>query len=381
VHVRGLQTMQRPVSTVSAVARVAVNLRGSARGMPVRGSALLTPDQWTITDVFDARLERPPAAPDEPDFPEQLMLHIGAAHVAARVRILAVQGRRLAARLALRQPLPLHVGDVALLRDPGQAHSATRIVARLVVLDVAGQPLRRRGMAAELGRELLAGPDRPDGHTILARHGILRGADFTAMGLPMPHPPAVAGWVVDEAYRDRWARELAAVVARYEAAHPLEPGMPSEAARRALDLPDRRVAEWLVVKPLSLANGRISAKNTAPDLPPVIARAVERVASALRSAPFRAPEHQELVALGLDRRALAAAEKAGRLIRITDGVVLLPDAEQEALAILRGLPQPFTTSQARQALDTTRRVVIPLLELLDRRGHTERVDEVRRRVR
>jgi selenocysteine-specific elongation factor len=32
-------------------------------------------------------------------------------------------------------------------------------------------------------------------------------------------------------------------------------------------------------------------------------------------------------------------------------------------------------------LDTTRRVVIPLLELLHRRGFTERVDETHRRCR
>ena len=45
------------------------------------------------------------------------------------------------------------------------------------------------------------------------------------------------------------------------------------------------------------------------------------------------------------------------------------------------LPQPFTVSQARQALDTSRRVAVPLLEHLDRRGLTERLDETRRRCR
>ncbi|MCW2513581.1 MAG: selB, partial [Mycobacterium sp.] len=37
-------------------------------------------------------------------------------------------------------------------------------------------------------------------------------------------------------------------------------------------------------------------------------------------------------------------------------------------------------SQARQALDTTRRVAIPLLELLDGRGWTRRVDAGHREV-
>jgi selenocysteine-specific elongation factor len=47
---------------------------------------------------------------------------------------------------------------------------------------------------------------------------------------------------------------------------------------------------------------------------------------------------------------------------------------------LRRLPQPFTTSQARQALDTTRRVAIPVLEYLDRIGRTQRLDGQLRRV-
>ncbi|WP_168164858.1 SelB C-terminal domain-containing protein, partial [Corynebacterium sp. HMSC071F07] len=41
---------------------------------------------------------------------------------------------------------------------------------------------------------------------------------------------------------------------------------------------------------------------------------------------------------------------------------------------LQGIEQPFSTSQARQALCTTRRVAIPLLEQLDAKGITRRLD-------
>ena len=50
------------------------------------------------------------------------------------------------------------------------------------------------------------------------------------------------------------------------------------------------------------------------------------------------------------------------------------------MRVLTGLPQPFTASQARQALGTTRRVAIPLLEHLDRRGWTRRLDGALREV-
>ena len=55
-------------------------------------------------------------------------------------------------------------------------------------------------------------------------------------------------------------------------------------------------------------------------------------------------------------------------------------AEHLAARILAGLPQPFTTSDAR-ALGTTRRTAIPLLEWLDRAGVTRRLADDRRTMR
>jgi selenocysteine-specific elongation factor len=101
----------------------------------------------------------------------------------------------------------------------------------------------------------------------------------------------------------------------------------------------------------------------------------------LAGEPFAAPDAERLRGLGLDARALAAAARAGLLLRVADMVVLAPGADKEAARVLGQLPQPFTTSQARQALGTSRRVAIPLLEYLDRAGVTERLPGDLRRVR
>ena len=379
VTVRGLQTLQHPVASAAGIARVAVNVRGVNRPALPRGTALTTPGRWTTTTVADMRIEA--LRDNEFDIPAEAVLHIGAAHVVVRIRELKRDGRRAVARLRLREPLPLHVGDVALLRDPGQPRGTTRIVARAVVLDVVPRALRRRGDAARLGSELLAVDGVPDAAAVLARHGVLRRGDLTAMGLAPHQPPAVGEWLVDAAHKAAWAERLASLVNRYDLDHPLEAGMPPEAARRALHLPDRHIVDWLVAPPLRVVDGRITGRAGRPSLPDALEQAVARLETTLASSPFRAPEHQELASLGLDRRGLAAAAKAGRLLRVSDGVVLLPSAELSALSVLRALPQPFTAAEARQALDTTRRVAIPLLELLDRNGHTERVDDIRRRLR
>ena len=68
----------------------------------------------------------------------------------------------------------------------------------------------------------------------------------------------------------------------------------------------------------------------------------------------------------------SAAVRAGRLVRLAPDVVLLPDAVDHAVGVLAGLPQPLTASEARGALGTTRKVVVPLLEHLALRGRTRR---------
>jgi len=69
-------------------------------------------------------------------------------------------------------------------------------------------------------------------------------------------------------------------------------------------------------------------------------------------------------------------------LHVGDRVLLRdPDAAGQAARILARLPQPFTAAEARQALRTTRRVVIPLLEWLDREGITRRLADDRRIMR
>ena len=118
-----------------------------------------------------------------------------------------------------------------------------------------------------------------------------------------------------------------------------------------------------------------------PRLPAAVADAVQAVLADLADAPFSAPDTERMRELGLDTRAAAAAERAGLLCRLPGNVLLAPGAPERAARILAGLPQPFTAAEARGALGTTRRVVIPLLEWLDREGVTRRLADDRRIMR
>jgi len=87
-----------------------------------------------------------------------------------------------------------------------------------------------------------------------------------------------------------------------------------------------------------------------------------------------------LAELGLKAPVLAAAVRHGILLRLADGILLLPNAANDAVQLLSAIRQPFAVSEARAALGTSRRVTIPLLEHLDARGWTRRLADSLRTV-
>jgi hypothetical protein len=137
----------------------------------------------------------------------------------------------------------------------------------------------------------------------------------------------------------------------------------------------------LAVTRCDLADPGPATRKPQPALPAHVLAGVRAVLADLAREPFMAPEAGRLRELGLDPRAIAAAARAGLLLRVTEQIVLAPDAETRATRLLAKLPQPFTATQARQVLGTTRRVAIPLLEHLDRAGVTQRLPDDRRRLR
>ena len=395
-RIRGLESLNEPVASVSGVARVALNLRGIPADVPARGMALVDAGRWTMTKLADVRLMVPPALRLPPD----ITVHIGSARILARLRPLGPlpeSGGAMIARLTLRELLPLHVGDRLLLRDPG---SASVTILGATVLDVAPPALVRRGAATAAGRELAAWPDLPAAADLLRRHGLLRASAVAAMGVTgsLPAPVTASGWLADPARWGELRRQLAEMVATHARRDPLAIGLPPEAARAALRLPDRALVEALARQSeagdapsrvrlhggylcLAEAQKPSQSQGSQPALPSQVLASVRAVLSDLAGAPFMAPEAGRLRELGLDGRAIGAAARAGLLLRLAEQVVLAPGAEAEAAQALAGLPQPFTAAEARQALGTTRRVAIPLLEYLDRAGITQRLPDDRRRLR
>jgi selenocysteine-specific elongation factor len=366
--VRGLQSLEQAADEVRATARVAVNLRGLAASDVRRGDALLTPGAWHVTASLDARLDRVDGRA-----PQRLMLHVGT--LASEVRLRPLAGS--AVRILLSSGLPIVAGDRVILRDPG-----SRRIVGAVVVDADPPRLDRRGAAARRALEVEELSGIPELGREVARRGAMTVEDATALGLlvrdgerPGPGVARRGRWLIHDDAWACWRSRLCEAVGRRAHDEPLAPTLTLEAARAACGAPDRSLVRSLAVDGgLEVHDGSVGLPGRAARLGSQAEQGLQRIEARLADHPFASPEQRELDAAGLGPREIAAAVRAGRLLRLPDDVLLRPSAPAHAMHVLAGLSQPFTTSQARVALDSTRRTVIPLLEHLDARGWTRRVD-------
>lgn len=346
VRVRGVESLGTPRSSVSGVARVALDLGGRAPETIVRGSALVTPRAFEQTTVVDVRLSGPERLPAHP------VLHFGSAHLGTRAHLLAPG----VARLRLERPLPLRYADRAVLRDPG-----SRRAWGVQVLDPV-PPRRRRDIASHDGT--------PEAE--LRLRGVVRRSLLERAGVPLSPLPAgtveAGDWLVAPVLAGELRARLAALVADGPVA--------SGAAAHALGLPEAALADALVDAPLRLEAGRITGPGGTP---PALGEAARTLCGELSG--FAAPDAGRLDELGLGPADLAVLHRDGHLLRVGERVVLLPGADERAVEVLAALAQPFTVAEARRALGTSRRVALPLLAYLDRAGRTVRLADDRRRLR
>ncbi|HET8559524.1 MAG TPA: SelB C-terminal domain-containing protein [Marmoricola sp.] len=359
VRVRHVESLQRHVDAATGPARVALDLGGRVPDILDHDSVLVTPGAFCWTRQLDVRLRGGGTPPQRP------LLHVGAVASGVHLRPLADD----VVRLLLDRPLPLRHGDRAVLRDPGD-----RRIWGVLVLDPDPPALHRRGAAARRARDLVG----LDGGmaTALRVRGQARHSDLARLGfhddLDGDDAVRAGDWLLA-------ADRVGALAARLRSVVASSPeGVTPTAAAQLLGLADAGLVTALVRRPVAFAAGRLVVDEGPSEAD---RRVLDLVRRELREAPFAAPDADRLRELGISDADLARLARTGHLLRPAPGIALLPEALDEALARLGALPQPFTASEARRALGTSRRVALPLLAHLDRSGATVRLADDRRRVR
>jgi selenocysteine-specific elongation factor len=405
VRIRGLQGHGRPLAAATPARRVAVNLAGVATDQVGRGEVLVLPGQWSATTTADCRLRCLAGAAAPLGGRGAYLVYAGAAETAARLQPLDAAevrpGGDALVRLHLERPLVLDVFEPVVLRDSGRDET----VGGGLVLDPF-PTAAVRGIAArvrrteELEAREVAGPagllER-----VLAERGVVPLADLACLvglGPETVAGPLAAAIASGAAVRSRtlawtagaWEAARTAVVEAVQHQHrgdPSAPGLPAPTARAVAAAAGPAAAGAEVVEAL-VADGRLVSDG--PDLrtpghgvrlDPEQRALQARVEATLGAGGVSLVGEAALAELGVDRRMTAVLVRLGVLVAVAPGSYLGRSTLDTAVeALRRSFPDGrlFAATEAKEALGTTRRTAIPLLEHLDRTGVTVRQGDLRR---
>ncbi len=409
-RVRDLQTHGVHYDALRRGQRAAINISGIDREHITRHSELATPGYLQPSHMLDVRLECLQSWGRPLKSTATVRMGIGTAEVPVRVvlfdRSVLDAGETAYAQMRSGQPITATWGQRFIIRD----ESATRTIGGGVVLrPVAHRKRRNRTAAIDALKRLDTGSDLERAEEVLRTAGFVKPADLqlcARAGVEPADIPSLYQRLEDEG---RWTRipgsevhtvptaiddltaRLTNTLERFHRNHPEAPGrkldtvlgwlerMTGKALARPLF--DRFVKK----KVIKLLGSFVCLPEFAPQLTGSDEKILAAMLDEIHKGGFQPPTLDSLKSLPkadmkrLERLATLAVA-LGELVRIDGKMYLHADIERklrERVAALIDQRGGATVSEVREAIDSSRKYVVPFLEHLDRAGFTKRVGDRR----
>lgn len=370
-----------------------------------RGLTLTTPDCGRPTDTIDIHLHRlarpiPGMKPKALKHMETVIIHHGSARCKARVilqdRKHLNPGEDCLAQLRLEYPVFILNGDHIVIRDGSQQST----LAGGIVLDAL---CSRQGFRTESRAEFLkARAEEPHNpvvymRTCLQKDHILNTRD--ALSNHPFHPETIAqtiekllaeGSILEHSdllIHRKWMKHLQdhteTSIRNWHKEHPDLPGIPIDKLRGITDCPEKifeLLLHRLSDKGYQTAGQTIAHPSHRLTLPDEIKTVAQSIMTHLEQAGLNPPNKSELTNTANEDKAMKFLIRSGQLIELDPKVVItssvLDLAIQSVSQYITSHGQA-TASDLRQHLDSTRKIVMPLLEHMDALGITQRNENYR----
>jgi selenocysteine-specific elongation factor len=359
---------------------------------------------WDVVVEKSARLigSKAPAARPLKDG-ARIRVHHGSGNAPGRVVLLdrkeILPGESALAQLRLDTPMFIFAGDRFIIRD--WAEQVTLAGGTVLDPDASTKGFRNPGRQEAL-RRLAATPGDIEVAAMTMLEGVRVGVPgsllvqsrFSSREIAVAVDRlcetgklvSLGSFVADSNWWKKLRQAAIEAVQRYHREHAEEPGLPLNQLRSALasELPVSEVFDALLGDLLRSGFSRVShavrQDTHRPALPPHLQLAGARLRATLAAKPFDPPSRKELAADGAAQQALRFLIQSGEAAEVGPDIVLLADAHTKATELIKKYlceRSRATVSELRQALGASRRIVVPLLEKLDREGVTRREGDFR----
>jgi len=410
VRVRGVQVHGSPVKRALAGQRTAINLGGVEAAAIERGMVLAEAGRLRPVQIVDARVQLLADSPRAVRSRQRLRVHLGAAEVLARVRVLEETGEIKPGahgfvQLRFESPIVGVLGDRFILRS----YSPQQTIGGGTILDAFAAKPRARDLAAIRARlKILLEGDRASQLKQFVesadRHG-LRRADLAARtgwreevigrasqeALESGTIVDAEGVLLSRAIFDELKNKVLEEVAKHHAREPLSRGLAKETLR------ERRFAK----APPEIFRGVLThlenegtivsekdvvrAREHTRELSDADARLRERIEKIYQHAALSAPTLAEAFdqagvpgsAQQHGRKVLQLLIDGGALVRVSGEMFFHRGALDDLIKKLReyasrNSDRTIDVAKFKDLAGVTRKYAIPLLEHLDRTRVTRR---------
>ena len=399
-RIRSLQSHGSDAEVVHPGTRVAMNLADLQIGTDVERGDVITAQQFEPASTLDVQLTRSPRSQRALAIKSgsSAYVHHGTKRVLAKITFRATEALRAGesahALLKLQSPLPVFVGDHLILRDASERQTiAGAVVLNLDQLQsdqeralIASRAVAPDDVALAVWTEIARG-------NILVPSAVLQRSRFIAteiakalQGLAQHGEIFLNNNVAAKMVVWRELRQRAAdFIDAFHKKHPERRGLELTELRSELnaispDVFDELVAD-LCQSGFARTGSAISRGAHRAVLPPQLQSAAEKVRSALMEKPFDPAGRKDLTKDREQQQALKFLIQQGEIVEISEELVLIRDVFDQMRTIVASLLStkgPATASQLREELGTSRRVIIPFLEYLDKTGVTQRAGDLRK---
>jgi selenocysteine-specific elongation factor len=404
-RIRSIQSHGRELEVAEPGMRTAISLPDVSVEQISRGNVVTIADFAPANSTLIALLEKSLRLPRENPGARPLKsgssvyVHHGTSRIVAKMVLpknkLLEPGKKEIAQLRLESPIFAFAGDHFVIRDPSEQHT----LAGGMVLDPNGWEFRD-----EAKRKLLMSrATAPDDihlwvrsevglHRFVPIQGLLDKSRFSNREVAdaflslkrdqqvVVHDKIVADASTWKALRDRASR----LVDNELNKNPERAGYDLSDLRAALRDEPTDVFEALIAAMCShdfiRKQSTITRRSHRPALPAKLQPVAAKIHEALSKKPFDPPPRREIEWDVEAQRVLRFLIETGEVIEISSDVMLLREnfeRMKNAVADFISKNGPATVSELRQALESSRRIMVPFLERLDREGVTHRVGDKR----
>jgi len=397
-RIRSIQSHGHELEVAQPGMRTAINLPEFRVDQIRRGDVVTLQTHGAPTSSLTVRVEKASLPDGDKSATHRLKngssiyVHHGASRVAARIRFREngslEAGKQKIADLALASPILAFIGDRFVIRDPSERHT----IAGGVVLHPDGD---KASLASSVAIDNIHSLVR----AALAQQGFARRESLLSKSRFSADEISEALMDLEEAGRivarqhmvadcEFWRKLRAHAIGLIDAAHKESAergGIELGELRSGLRIQDPELFESLIADLCEADFARkgsvIARTSHRPTLPVHLQPVKKRIREALTGRPFDPPSRKAIESDPQARQVVRFLIANGEVTELgLDALLLRENFERMKSQVAEFISKngPATVSDLRQALESSRRIMVPLLERMDRDGITRREGDKRR---